>query len=97
MPGLSHIFIIITTKPPSFLCIFADGYISNTCVDIDYEEVKRKLFQSRPVNSLPPPPPSPPVPIKDNDIYYDVDSSDPMNRLLSHIDFVMFLSNVPFT
>ncbi|KAM9358584.1 FYN-binding protein 1 isoform 2-T2 [Symphorus nematophorus] len=38
------------------------GYISNTCVDVDYEAVKRKLLQSRKVDasSLPPPPPDPP-------------------------------------
>ncbi|KAM9385192.1 uncharacterized protein KZ484_006785 [Pholidichthys leucotaenia] len=38
------------------------GYISNTCVDIDYEAVKRKLLQSRKINTsvLPPPPPDPP-------------------------------------
>ncbi|XP_058494835.1 FYN-binding protein 1 [Solea solea] len=38
------------------------GYISNTCVDIDYEEVKRKLLQSKKIDTspLPPPPPDPP-------------------------------------
>eukprot|EP00064_Thunnus_orientalis_P010641 superscaffoldBa00001462_g10667 len=38
------------------------GYISNTCVDIDYEAVKRKALQSRKVDTstLPPPPPDPP-------------------------------------
>ncbi|KAF7656093.1 hypothetical protein LDENG_00046510 [Lucifuga dentata] len=38
------------------------GYISNTCVDIDYEEVKRKVLQSRKIDTsaLPPPPPDPP-------------------------------------
>ncbi|XP_026200731.1 FYN-binding protein 1 isoform X2 [Anabas testudineus] len=38
------------------------GYISNTCVDIDYEAVKRKVLQSRKMDtsSLPPPPPDPP-------------------------------------
>ncbi|XP_044056489.1 FYN-binding protein 1 isoform X2 [Siniperca chuatsi] len=38
------------------------GYISNTCVDIDYEAVKRKLLQSRKIDTslLPPPPPDPP-------------------------------------
>ncbi|XP_035509501.1 FYN-binding protein 1 [Morone saxatilis] len=40
-----------------------DGYISNTCVDIDYEAVKRKVLQSRKtdLSSLPPPPPDPPL------------------------------------
>lgn len=43
------------------LCDSADGYISNTCVDIDYEAVKRALLQRRtdPLQ-LPPPPPDPP-------------------------------------
>lgn len=43
------------------LCDSADGYISNTCVDIDYEAVKRTLLQRRiePLQ-LPPPPPDPP-------------------------------------
>ncbi|XP_029004799.1 FYN-binding protein 1 [Betta splendens] len=39
------------------------GYISNTCVDIDYEAVKRKVLQSRlkmDRSPLPPPPPDPP-------------------------------------
>ncbi|XP_061540753.1 FYN-binding protein 1 [Phycodurus eques] len=38
------------------------GYISNKCVDVDYEAVKRKLFQSRRTEAspLPPPPPDPP-------------------------------------
>ncbi|TKS74371.1 FYN-binding protein [Collichthys lucidus] len=38
------------------------GYISNTCVDIDYEAVKRKVLQSRKIDAspLPPPPPDPP-------------------------------------
>lgn len=62
-------------------CYFADGYIINTCMDVDYEEVKRKLKLSRaPDPSLPPPPPPPPVSFEDNDIYYDVDSSNNMNR-----------------
>ncbi|XP_068591021.1 FYN-binding protein 1 isoform X2 [Cebidichthys violaceus] len=39
------------------------GYISNTCVDVDYEAVKRKLLQSRKIDTsqLPPPPPDPPL------------------------------------
>ncbi|XP_040895899.1 FYN-binding protein 1 isoform X1 [Toxotes jaculatrix] len=38
------------------------GYISNTCVDIDYEAVKRKVLQSKRTDilPLPPPPPDPP-------------------------------------
>ncbi|XP_017268829.1 FYN-binding protein 1 [Kryptolebias marmoratus] len=39
------------------------GYISNTCVDIDYEAVKRKMPQLRKKDTfdLPPPPPDPPM------------------------------------
>ncbi|KAM3620636.1 uncharacterized protein V6R79_026251 [Siganus canaliculatus] len=39
------------------------GYISNVCVDIDYEAVKRKALQSRHTDTsmLPPPPPDPPM------------------------------------
>nr|XP_046159189.1 FYN-binding protein 1 isoform X2 [Oncorhynchus gorbuscha] len=63
------------------------GYIINTCVDVDYEEVKRKLKLSRaPDPSLPPPPPPPPVSFEDNDIYYDVDSSDNMNSMTQEED-----------
>lgn len=38
------------------------GYISNTCVDVDYEAVKRKALQTRKIDTspLPPPPPDPP-------------------------------------
>ncbi|KAM4629030.1 uncharacterized protein ACJ7VT_001421 [Polymixia lowei] len=38
------------------------GYISNTCVDVDYEEVKRKAVKSIGLDKspLPPPPPDPP-------------------------------------
>ncbi|XP_028259631.1 FYN-binding protein 1 isoform X2 [Parambassis ranga] len=38
------------------------GYISNVCVDIDYEAVKFKALQSRraDLSALPPPPPDPP-------------------------------------
>lgn len=41
----------------------ADGYISNTCVDVDYEAVKRSLLKSQKVDTspLPPPPPDPPL------------------------------------
>uniref|UniRef100_UPI0037E99472 FYN-binding protein 1 n=1 Tax=Semicossyphus pulcher TaxID=241346 RepID=UPI0037E99472 len=61
------------------------GYISNTCVDIDYEAVKRKVLQSRKIDTspLPPPPPDPPLMlhvdsnnrdsmIEDDDDYDDV-------------------------
>ncbi|XP_051232489.1 FYN-binding protein 1 [Dicentrarchus labrax] len=54
------------------------GYISNTCVDIDYEAVKRKVLQSRKTD-LPPPPPDPPLEsnnrdsmLEDDDDYDDV-------------------------
>ncbi|XP_041861146.1 FYN-binding protein 1 [Melanotaenia boesemani] len=38
------------------------GYISNTCVDIDYEAIKSRMLPPRKINSseLPPPPPDPP-------------------------------------
>ncbi|TNM87801.1 hypothetical protein fugu_006022 [Takifugu bimaculatus] len=36
------------------------GYISNTCVDIDYEAVKRKFQYRVDLTQLPPPPPDPP-------------------------------------
>lgn len=47
---------------PCFLFCWTDGYISNTCVDIDYEAVKRSLLKSQKtdVYPLPPPPPDPP-------------------------------------
>ncbi|KAM7388013.1 hypothetical protein PAMP_024217 [Pampus punctatissimus] len=58
------------------------GYISNTCVDIDYEAVKRKVLQSRQIDpsALPPPPPDPPhmesnnrdSTLQDDDDYDDV-------------------------
>ncbi|XP_029355830.1 FYN-binding protein 1 [Echeneis naucrates] len=61
------------------------GYISNTCVDIDYEAVKRKALQFRKLDTsvLPPPPPDPPLMsnidasnrdslIQDDDNYDDV-------------------------
>lgn len=62
----------------------AYGYISNTCVDIDYEEIKRKALQYRKFdpNELPPPPPDPPAMFTNNndsvledddDDYDDVD------------------------
>ncbi|MBN3303011.1 FYB1 protein, partial [Amia calva] len=51
------------------------GYISNTCVDVDYEEVKRKIrnkvFES-------------PNPACDEDFYDDVGSSDQMNSSTFH-------------
>ncbi|CAG5864024.1 unnamed protein product [Menidia menidia] len=52
------------------------GYISNTCVDIDYEAVKIKALQSRKRDTeLPPPPPDPPKRdsmLEDDDSYDDV-------------------------
>ncbi|KAL1023251.1 hypothetical protein UPYG_G00038300 [Umbra pygmaea] len=61
------------------------GYIINTCVEVDYEEVKRKLKLCKvPEPSLPPPPPSPPQ--EDSDIYYDVESSDNINSSLTQED-----------
>lgn len=56
----THWFVIIHIF---VLCHLADGYISNTCVDVDYEAVKRKLLQSRKIETppLPPPPPDPPL------------------------------------
>ncbi|XP_072516843.1 FYN-binding protein 1 isoform X2 [Salminus brasiliensis] len=44
------------------------GYISNTCVDVDYEEVKRKLLHSAALSSLPPPV------HEDEDVYDDIGS-----------------------
>lgn len=57
-----EVIIIIWIKGVIILCFPTDGYISNTCVDIDYEEVKRKFQMSRKVDTspLPPPPPDPP-------------------------------------
>ncbi|XP_056133210.1 FYN-binding protein 1 [Lampris incognitus] len=54
------------------------GYISNTCVDIDYEEVKRKVLQARGMDlpSLPPPPPDPPR----TGLCYNVNSCNQVNR-----------------
>lgn len=60
--GFAGLFLIVHTRcAVGVLSDSADGYISNTCVDIDYEAVKRALFQSRmdPLQ-LPPPPPDPP-------------------------------------
>ncbi|XP_034566323.1 FYN-binding protein 1 [Notolabrus celidotus] len=62
------------------------GYISNSCVDVDYEAVKRKLLGARKpeTSTLPPPPPDPPMqmlhlesnnrdsPGEDDDDYDDV-------------------------
>ncbi|XP_069042180.1 FYN-binding protein 1 isoform X1 [Lepisosteus oculatus] len=50
----------------------AYGYISNTCVDVDYEEVKRKI-RSQTLESSPGPT------AIDEDFYDDVGSSDQMN------------------
>lgn len=63
------------------------GYISNTCVDIDYEAVKRKVLQARKIEVLPPPPPDPPQMshmtsndrdsmVQDDDDYDDVQPLD---------------------
>lgn len=51
------------------------GYISNTCVDVDYEAVKRKALQSRKIDAspLPPPPPDPPMMLR-----VEFNSSDSM-------------------
>lgn len=60
--GFAGLFLIVHTRfAAGVLSGSADGYISNTCVDIDYEAVKRALLQSRidPLQ-LPPPPPDPP-------------------------------------
>ncbi|XP_067086012.1 FYN-binding protein 1 [Osmerus mordax] len=56
------------------------GYISISCVDLNYEEIKRKYRDSRQLNPFPLPPP-PPDPPQDGDIYYDVDSSDHKNSM----------------
>lgn len=45
-----------------------DGYISNTCVDVDYEEIKRKILSKA----------APPA-LLDEDVYDDV-GADPLNR-----------------
>ncbi|XP_036378540.1 FYN-binding protein 1 isoform X1 [Megalops cyprinoides] len=45
------------------------GYISNTCVDVDYEEVKRSILSKAADPSFPPPPPV------DDEFYDDVGSS----------------------
>ncbi|XP_035502430.2 FYN-binding protein 1 isoform X2 [Scophthalmus maximus] len=51
------------------------GYISNTCVDIDYEAVKRKVLQLKKIETspLPPPPPDPP-----QLLHLDCDNRDSM-------------------
>lgn len=56
---------ILKIQPKCLILVLfclADGYISNTCVDIDYEAVKRKVLNNRKMDtsSLPPPPPDPP-------------------------------------
>lgn len=52
----------LTSIALNFVFCCTDGYISNTCVDIDYEAVKRSLLKSQKmeISSLPPPPPDPP-------------------------------------
>ncbi|KAK3533861.1 hypothetical protein QTP70_032978 [Hemibagrus guttatus] len=52
------------------------GYISNTCVDVDYEEIKRKI-RSEVV-----PPPLPPLAFLDEDVYDDI-GADPLNSSLN--------------
>lgn len=53
--------------------IFADGYISNTCVDVDYEAIKRKVR-----GEATPHAPLPHVHL-DEDVYDDV-GADTLNR-----------------
>ncbi|XP_058257838.1 FYN-binding protein 1 isoform X3 [Hemibagrus wyckioides] len=48
------------------------GYISNTCVDVDYEEIKRKILSEAAPPALPPPA------LLDEDVYDDV-GADPLN------------------
>ncbi|XP_048832329.1 FYN-binding protein 1 [Brienomyrus brachyistius] len=50
------------------------GYISNTCVEVDYEEVKRRLLCKPSDMAFPEPPPE-----DANDLYYDVGTSDQLN------------------
>ncbi|XP_034439367.1 FYN-binding protein 1 [Hippoglossus hippoglossus] len=61
------------------------GYISNTCVDIDYEAVKRKVLQSQKnvVSALPPPPPDPPqmLNMDNNSMSQDEDDYDDVQPL----------------
>ncbi|XP_034386660.1 FYN-binding protein 1 [Cyclopterus lumpus] len=60
------------------------GYISNTCVDVDYEAVKRKLLQSKNIaaSQLPPPSPDPTLMLNvkshssDSMLQYDDDYDD---------------------
>uniref|UniRef100_W5M0E0 Helically-extended SH3 domain-containing protein n=1 Tax=Lepisosteus oculatus TaxID=7918 RepID=W5M0E0_LEPOC len=61
-----------------------DGYISNTCVDVDYEEVKRKI-RSQTLESSPGPT------VIDEDFYDDVGSSDQMNRQTHHKTTPLYL------
>ncbi|KAL4658815.1 FYN-binding protein-like isoform X2 [Arapaima gigas] len=68
------------------------GYISNTCVEVDYEEVKRRIL-GKPTDSSFPPPPLPPNKPLSDDLYYDVGSSDQMDRM-SVKCFLPFLSDV---
>lgn len=52
---------------------FADGYVSNICVDVDYEEIKRKI------RSAAAPPPLP-LPVPEDEDFYDDVGKDPLNR-----------------
>ncbi|KAI4904252.1 hypothetical protein NFI96_031781 [Prochilodus magdalenae] len=59
------------------------GYISNSCVDVDYEEVKRKIRRELVPSSFPPPGE------EDDDVYDDV-GSEPHNRFFA---FQLWLCN----
>ncbi|KAJ8277436.1 hypothetical protein GJAV_G00075130 [Gymnothorax javanicus] len=50
------------------------GYISNTCVDLDYEEVRRSFLGKAQDASHPPPPP-----VQNDQYYDDVGSSEQIN------------------
>ncbi|MCJ8737829.1 hypothetical protein PDJAM_G00028660 [Pangasius djambal] len=52
------------------------GYVSNACVDVDYEAIKRKILSEAA------PPPLPPPVHEDEDVYDDV-GADPLNSSLS--------------
>lgn len=73
-----------------FIVFHVDGYISNTCVDIDYEAVKRKVLQLKKIETspLPPPPPDPP-----QLLHLDCDNRDRYIRLISSSTMFFFLLN----
>ncbi|XP_018601356.1 FYN-binding protein 1 isoform X2 [Scleropages formosus] len=56
------------------------GYISNTCVEVDYEEVKRRIL-GKPADSLFPLPPPQIDKLSGDDVYYDVGSSDQLDSI----------------